>query len=363
MPLHSGGVQTKRDSLFVDFDRGELGRRIDKLLSGKLENSFVQEFDVHDSSSYRLTEKISRSSFDSRFITRFNYRPLDRRLVYYDKDLIGRPFYHTGRHTMVETNISMALPRQCRRFNGALVASGVSGQKCFDDYDINLIFPLYIYPNEDELQISGPLRKPNLDRKLYGKICKAAGIDPANKAGPEDDFRAATGDARPSEVKLFDYIYGVLHSPAYRAKFAEFLKIDFPRIPYPSSPEAFREISEKGEQLRRLHLMEPAAIDDAPYPYEGDSDDVIANGYPKYEHGSVWINSDQFFKHVPKSAWDFFIGGYQPAQKWLKDRRGRSLSFNDITHYQRIIKTLLETDRLMKEIKLPIELDAEPSPG
>jgi predicted helicase len=167
---------------------------------------------------------------------------------------------------------------------------------------------------------------------------------------------------------VFDYIYGVLHSPAYRETFAEFLKIDFPRIPFPPSPDVFRHVSEKGEQLRRLHLMEPAAIGDTPYPYEGDGDDVVASGFPKWQPphpnplpagergqlGRVHISKDQYFDGVPKIAWEFHIGGYQPAQKWLKDRRGRTLSFDDITHYQRIVKILAETDRIMNGIALPI---------
>lgn len=355
MPLHSGGVQTKRDALFVGYDQREVADRIVTLLSGRLAASFVKEFEVQDSSSYRLTQKISRASFESELIVPFNYRPLDRRFVYYDKDLIGRPFYQTGRHMIVENNISLALPRQSRRFNGALVASGVSGQKCFDDYDINLIFPLYVYPAEGERRISGAVRKPNLDPKLHTAICKAAGIDPADQAGPDDDFRTATGEARPSEVKVFDYIYGVLHSPAYRETFAEFLKIDFPRIPYPPSPEVFRHVAEKGEQLRRLHLMEPQAIGDAPYPYLGEGDDIVAGGHPKFEGSKVHINKDQYFEAVPELAWSFYIGGYQPAQKWLKDRRGRALSWDDIGHYQKIVKILAETDRIMKEIELPLD--------
>jgi hypothetical protein len=216
---------------------------------------------------------------------------------------------------------------------------------------------LYLYPDEGQQADAFALahRTLNFDPKLYEAICKAAGIDPAAQAGPEDDFRAATGEARPSEVKVFDYVYGVLHSPAYREKFAEFLKIDFPRIPYPPNPEVFRHVSEKGEQLRRLHLMEPAAIGDAPYRYVGDGDDLVASGYPKWEGGKVHINKDQYFADVPKLAWEFYIGGYQPAQKWLKDRRGRTLSLDDITHYQRIIKILSETDRIMKEIELPLD--------
>lgn len=174
---------------------------------------------------------------------------------------------------------------------------------------------------------------------------------------------------------MFDYIYGVLHSPAYREKFAECLKIDFPRIPYPPSPDVFRHVSEKGEQLRRLQLMEAAAIGETPFPYHGEGDDLVASGYPKFETaplpfegegrgasapkgegvGRVHINKDHYFADVPAIAWDFHIGGYQPAQKWLKDRRGRALSFEDITHYQKVVKILAETDRIMKEIELPLD--------
>lgn len=124
----------------------------------------------------------------------------------------------------------------------------------------------------------------------------------------------------------------------------------------------FRHVSEKGEALRRLHLMEPAAIGDAPYVYDGpgngDYPDVVAAGHPKYMDGRVFINPGQYFDAVPQIAWEFYIGGYQPAQKWLKDRRGRALSWDDITHYQRIVKILVETDRIMRTIELPIDTGA-----
>lgn len=100
--------------------------------------------------------------------------------------------------------------------------------------------------------------------------------------------------------------------------------------------------------------MEPPAIGETPYPYQGDGDDVVASGYPKFEGGKVYINKDQSFADVPAIAWGFHIGGYQPAQKWLKDRRGRTLSWDDVGHYQRIVKILAETDRIMKQITLPL---------
>ena len=217
--------------------------------------------------------------------------------------------------------------------------------------------PLYIYPDAAIAQSDAfavKHRTLNLNSKPYIAICKAAGIDHTNQAAPEDDFRVVTGDARPSEVKVFDYVYGVLHSPDYRATYAEFLKIDFPRIPYPQSPEVFRHVSEKGEALRRLHLMEAPAISGTPYPYHGDGDDTVMAGYPKFSGGQVHINVDQYFDSVPETAWNFFIGGYQPAQKWLKDRRGCPLSWDDIGHYQKIIKVLAATDGIMREISLPL---------
>jgi hypothetical protein len=116
----------------------------------------------------------------------------------------------------------------------------------------------------------------------------------------------------------------------------------------------FRHVSEKGERLRRLHLMEPGTVGETAHVFEGEGDDVVAAGYPKFAEGRVFINPDQRFEAVPEVAWTFFIGGYQPAQKWLKDRRGRALSWNDIGHYQKIIKVLTETNRIMEEIEFPL---------
>jgi predicted helicase len=176
-------------------------------------------------------------------------------------------------------------------------------------------------------------------------------ISLANVGGPDITPRYAD-DGRPNEVAIFDYIYGVLHCPEYRETYKEFLKVDFPRIPYPPSPDVFRDVQEKGTQLRRLHLMEGDVIGDTPYPFTGDGDNLV--GHVKYAGSSVFINDTQCFESVPQIAWEFYIGGYQSAQKWLKDRKGRTLSFDDILHYQKIIKCLTETDRIMRSIEMPL---------
>ena len=172
-------------------------------------------------------------------------------------------------------------------------------------------------------------RRANLDETVWAEISRRAG-------------RATT----PEEV--FDYVYGVLHSPRYRKQYREFLKVDFPRIPYPESAEQFGHFVSFGHRLRELHLMHalPAMPGVATFPVAG----TCTVEQPHYAAGRVYINATQYFDNVPEAAWQFYIGGYQPAQKWLKDRKSRTLSFDDLSHYQKIICVLLETHRLMGEI-------------
>ena len=154
--------------------------------------------------------------------------------------------------------------------------------------------------------------------------------------------------SEPSPEDILDYIYGVLHSPTYRKKYKEFLKIDFPRVPAPKDNKEFAHFVGYGSQLRQLHLMKSPTIDDYATTYPVAGDDTVEK--VSYQNGEVHINNTQYFGNVPEVAWNFYIGGYQPAQKWLKDRKGRKLSSDDLDHYQRIVKILLETDRIMKEI-------------
>ena len=147
---------------------------------------------------------------------------------------------------------------------------------------------------------------------------------------------------------ILDYIYAVLHSPIYREKYKEFLKIDFPRVPYPKDVDSFWKLVELGREIREIHLLESPVVEQYITQYPEDGDNVVDK--PVYKDGKVYINSSQYFAGVPEIAWNFYIGGYQPAQKWLKDRKGRTLDFENILHYQKIIVALAETNRLMKEV-------------
>ena len=159
-------------------------------------------------------------------------------------------------------------------------------------------------------------------------------------------------------VDVLDYIYAVLHAPSYREKYREFLKIDFPRVPYPTDTTNFWALVKLGGCLRKVHLLDFAQPPITTYPKNGDNKitrKLTKNniGYQSITEtkGRVWINDKQYFEGVPLTAWEFFIGGYQPAQKWLKDRKDKTLSYADISHYQKIILALTETDKLMRKIE------------
>ncbi|MCP5397261.1 MAG: DNA methyltransferase [Sphingomonadaceae bacterium] len=446
--VNSVGIVTARDALTVNIERADLWSRVQDFFRSEpeeLRRRYSLGDDAQDWSVQGAKNDVV-ANFDDRYLVPILYRPLDSRWTYFTGNSRGfhcRPRTEVMRHQL-KPNLSLMTCRQIIQptWHHALAAGNIIDDSCVSNLsrERGYSFPLYLYPDENAVQadaLAPTGRTLNLDPKLYAKICDMAGIDPADTdmarqhalslegeggarsaegvgvrrsggvepppptpphgEGSRASFRAATGDARPSEVKVFDYIYGVLHSPDYRETFAEFLKIDFPRVPYPPSPEVFRHVSEKGEQLRRLHLMEAPAIGETPYPFLGEGDGEVAAKHPRFEPqasgtpdqvrgdeegdvraqtnpvtpapepgsrsaaGRVYINGKgsegQYFDNVPQVAWDFYIGGYQPAQKWLKDRKGRTLSYEDVGHYQKIVKILVETDRIMREIELPLDAD------
>jgi len=149
---------------------------------------------------------------------------------------------------------------------------------------------------------------------------------------------------------IFNYVYAVFHSPTYRTRYAEFLKIDFPRLPLTSDTGLFKALAENGAELVSLHLMESPMLNNliTRYPFAG-SNAVDKINYDE-NNQRVYINKTQYFEGVPPEVWNFHIGGYQVCQKWLKDRKGRKISIDDSTHYQKIVVALKETIRLMEEV-------------
>ena len=155
---------------------------------------------------------------------------------------------------------------------------------------------------------------------------------------------------------VFHYIYAILHSPTYRKRYAEFLKVDFPRIPLTSNRELFRRLCALGGELVSLHLLEAPQLGQLMTRYPMPGDNRVERGYPRYtaESQRVYINPKQYFEGVPPQVWEFHIGGYQVLDKWLKDRRGRLLTLDDLTHYKKVTAALSETRRVMEEIDAAI---------
>ena len=222
----------------------------------------------------------------------------------------------------------------------------------------NYVFPLYLYPETNSQQTINQTkeRKPNLNAEIVNQIAENLDLTFTN----EKDISVSSASKNTfAPIDILDYIYAVLHAPSYREKYKAFLKIDFPRVPYPKDPYKFWRLVSLGGQLRKLHLLETTEVENYITSYPKNGSNTITRKLTKtdigYEPknnttGKVWINDEQFFDRVPKVAWEFYIGGYQPAQKWLKDRKGRTLSYDDILHYQKIIVALTKTHELMGKI-------------
>ncbi|MGR3984146.1 MAG: N-6 DNA methylase [Gammaproteobacteria bacterium] len=286
------------------------------------------------------------------------YRPFDTQYTYYTGNSKGfhcRPRGKVMRHFLAGGNAGLITVKRVRhggQWKEIFVTDKISaGATSISALDINYCLPLYLYPETAQKDLDGkPERKPNLDPAIVDAIAAATGL----RFTPEKE----TGKKTFAPIDLLDYIYAVLHAPSYRERYNEFLKIDFPRVPYPANAAKFWQLAKLGGTLRKLHLLENGAAAPATsFNIAGDNTITTRIGKDDYKItdakrrlGSVHINPKQYFGDVPEIAWNFYIGGYQPAQKYLKDRRGRRLGADEITHYQKIIAALVETARVMAEI-------------
>jgi hypothetical protein len=353
LPINSVGIVTANDELCIDMDRDSLWKRVEKFSGMELAKATEaygrrsKEGKLEEARDWRVSwaQADVQGVGDDSAITRIAYRPFDTRWTYYtgrSRGFMCYPRHDVMRHMVRHENLCLIYSRQAARadtgYNHVIVANSIFDNRgVYSNKGISQAAPLYLYPTEQDLDQS---RRINFDPKLYSRLQTLA--------------KHAT-HGTPDEVAVFDYIYGVLHCPAYRATYAEFLKIDFPRIPWPATPDEFWDVSTKGTQLRKLHLMDPATIGPTPYPFKGEGNAVVDK--PRFEDGKVWINATQYFDAAPAVSWTFYIGGYQAAQKWLKDRKGRALTLDDVKHYRNILKILAETDRIMQTILMTLETE------
>lgn len=275
----------------------------------------------------RDKEMVSIQPFKSVNNLPYCYRPFDTQWIDYDVERIARARENVMSH-LKKANIALCLIKVNSSSDGlfkVLVSSNLTDKTILSSKDNANVFPLYLYTNE------------------FGKETKVVNLNDEEW----QKFNNAIGRVAPPE-ELLAYIYAVLHSPSYRERYKEFLKVDFPRIPLPTSESEFVRLVQIGHQLIDLHMMRNTQSwkCDTTFPEPGSQQiDML-----KWKDKKVWINKQQYFGNVPEEVWDFYIGGYQPAQKWLKDRKGRTLVFDDIKHYLYIIHALAETIKLMQKI-------------
>ncbi|MCK4627099.1 MAG: DNA methyltransferase [Phycisphaerae bacterium] len=355
------GVKTERDRVSIHWDRNVVLKVVNdfrKLSEHELREKYNLKKDSRDWKIENAKNDVSANKNDDDLVRPILYRPFDVRMTWYSgqtRGFIGTPGFPVMRHMLAGSNLALIACRQFAEYKYFTVnctdkLTEISSQP----YAPLTLFPVYIYPDPshpagrtDEYWPAGKDdRRPNLNPEFVAEMEEKLGLkfvsdgcgDLKTTFGPED---------------VFHYIYAVFHSPTYRSRYAEFLKIDFPRLPLTSNVQLFVKLCGLGAELVALHLLESPALGKSPVRYPVKDDDTVAKGYPKYvptDGGRVQINAKQYFEPVAEEVWEFHVGGYQVCQKWLKDRRGRKLSYDDITHYRKVIVSLGETIRLMAAI-------------
>ncbi|MHC1737077.1 MAG: type ISP restriction/modification enzyme [Ignavibacteriaceae bacterium] len=348
-PVNSVGIVTSRDNFVIDFDRKKLEQRIRQFRDSGIDDETIKiTYNLAENQSWKIKEQREKLRKDQDWkdkITKILYRPFDERWILYHDDMIERARREVMQH-MLQKNLAICVGRQfsvigSNNYNIVFLSEGLVDLNLYRRGG-ELVFPLYLYPEktekrktsimqmmifepEVEYKVRKPNIKPELIEELKGRFKR--------KVTPED---------------IFYYIYGVLFSNIYRTKYLEFLKTDFPRIPFTKSYELFVKIGRLGKQLAEFHLLKSPALKRgvARYPITGT--DKIEKIY--YEDEKIWINKQQYFTGVKKEIWEYKIGGYPICEKWLKERKGRAFNMDDLTSYLWIISSLSKTIELQKEI-------------
>lgn len=354
----SVGMVTARDSLCIKDSKEEIKNTIHNFSTMPVEEArsyYSLGKDARDWTIELAQKDLTSSHLSDSNIVQVAYRPFDYKWTYYTGKSKGFHCMPRGgimKHLLAQNNVALACCKQIKAFDTyqhCFIAQNIV-ESCLvsnKTSEITYTFPLYLI-NEDSEQKSFFVknRKPNLNMDIVQELEQKLGLT----FTPEKENTVGTF----APIDILDYIYGVLHSNKYRTKYKEFLKIDFPRIPYPENADYFFKVAQLGKQLREIHLLESPVVNEfiTSYPVGGDNEVVK----PEYKDNKVYINKTQYFDNVPEIAWNFYIGGYQPAHKWLKDRRGRLLSYEDILYYQKIIVSLIKTYETMQLIDSTIEI-------
>lgn len=354
-PVNSVGIVTSRDAFVIDHDKEALKRRIRQFRDKSLPDEFIREaLDLKDNRDWKLADKRKKIIEDNNWeekLTQILYRPFDVRWIFNHKDAIdfGRP--DVMQHMMHEENLSLCVGRAGQVVGLEKLWNIVLCSRWIEDFNLfyrggNVNFPLYLYTAQEkakkglssgtlmmlfEPQAEYEVKRPNLSPKLTAQL-------------------KASYKKAPTPEEIYYYIYAVLYSNTYRTKYSEFLKTDFPRVPFTKDYKLFSKLAGLGERLVSLHLMTSAELDRPVARFEGEGDNKVDK--PKYDSKTerVYINKSRYFEGVAPAVWEYRIGGYQVCDKWLKDRKGRILNLEEIKHYCRVVTALHKTMEVQKEI-------------
>ncbi len=362
------GFQTHRDHFAIGWSNSEIEERINALRDTNIDDTeLYSRYSIKDNRDWQLSRArtiIQNNDKWRKKVIKCTYRPFDFRSCHFSDVTMDYPRTELVKHVLNKDNILFGVGRQGMAVGNmqwclTLVSKSPVDANVFRRGGINLC-PLYLYPEADLFNGDGGPRIPNLNEKITKQLSEKLQLKYVHEK--------KKGKSSFAPIDVLDYIYAVLHSPTYREKYKEFLKVDFPRVPYPKDVAAFWKLVTLGEELRQIHLLESPRLEESDYGiYNQSGDNIITRKMTKNsigfelsddtkQTGRVWVNDEQYFENVPLEAWEFYIGGYQPAQKWLKDRHGRKLSYEDVEHYQKIIAALTETAGLMQKIdKIEIE--------
>jgi len=347
--INSVGIVTARDHFVFDFDEVILKKRVSNLIDNNVSDDEIREqFQLTDKTGWTVTEARKSIRQDKDFESAFDkcyYRPFDTRFIFYHKAVVERSRLEVMRH-LQHDNLAIICPRRVETsgtWQHILCSPNIVEHVAVSLKTIDSAFPLYLYPAEGEMQFDGGIRRPNINPEFIKDISGKLGLTFVE--GGNGDLNTTFG---PEDI--FNYAYAVFHSPTYRTRYTVFLKTDFPRLPLTSDKELFKALAGKGAELGSLHIMESPALNNLITGYTIIGSNTVDKVHYDGNNQRVYINKTQYFEGVPPEVWEFHVGGYQVCQKWLKDRKNRSLTYDELTHYQKIIVALKETIRLMTEI-------------
>lgn len=345
--VNSVGIVTSRDGLVIDEDKEVLTARIREIFTAD-KKELIIKYNIKENKTWTVDNvKQQAKEFDSEHIQSIAYRPFDNRYVYFEKSFIERMRGDVMQHFIKMQNVGLVFRRQQLPdkdsyyfITNSCIADGLIRS---DNKGGESVAPLYLYDNHLILE-----PQSNLDSKIVAEFCSGLALPFVIDGRVDSNKNYPDHIDQITPLNILDYIYAVLHNPSYRSKYTEFLKIDFPRVPYPKDKNLFWQLVKLGSQLRQVHLLQSSLLDENNISYPIDGDNIIDK--PEYKNNQVWINQTQYFDNILETSWDFYIGGYQPAQKWLKDRKNKQLSYDDIMHYMNIINALSLTDKIMSQI-------------